>query len=160
MLRRLAAVFDIPPELFGLADIDGPAFHQSGPPLDSARDEATRREGGVDPVRRREVIGGLAGLVGSALAGLATPPRVVASLEDVLLGGCPTPAGTVDPARLRTALASVWSDFRACRYAGTADSGRLIAGICGPWPWTHHLTEDIDPNPSQGLSDLGGADRA
>ncbi|MFD4210242.1 helix-turn-helix domain-containing protein [Micromonospora tulbaghiae] len=132
VLRRLAAVFDIPPELFGLADIDGPAFHQSGPPIDSVRGEATRREGGVDPVRRREMIGGLAGLVGSALAGspsaLATPPRVITSLEDVLLGGCPTPTGTVDPTRLRTALASAWSDFRACRYARlSARLPRLVA---------------------------------
>ncbi|MFG2169486.1 helix-turn-helix domain-containing protein [Micromonospora chersina] len=121
VLRRLAAVFDIPPELFGLTDIDGPAFHQTGPPLDRVPGEATRREGGVDPVRRREVIGGLAGLVGSTLAGsppaLAVPPHVVTSLEDVLLGSCPGPAGPVDPSRLRTALASAWSDFRACRYA-------------------------------------------
>ncbi|MGV9806780.1 helix-turn-helix domain-containing protein [Micromonospora chersina] len=163
VLRRLAAVFDIPPELFGLADIDGPAFHQSGPPLDRVRGEATRREGGVDPVRRREVIGGLAGLVGSTLAGrspaLATPPRVITSLEDILLGGCPTPAGTVDPARLRTALASAWSDFRACRYArlsarlpqlvaaataghaGAADSQRATAATT--LTQTYHLTVQV-----------------
>ncbi|NES16156.1 MULTISPECIES: helix-turn-helix domain-containing protein [Micromonospora] len=122
VLRRLAAVFDIPPELFGLADIDGPAFHRTGTPIDRVPGEALRREGGDDPVRRREVLGGLAGLVGSALTGnppalAAPPPSVVTSLEDVLLGGGATPAGPVDPIRLRTALTAAWSDFRACRYA-------------------------------------------
>ncbi|MFF0659427.1 helix-turn-helix domain-containing protein [Micromonospora tulbaghiae] len=132
VLRRLAALFDIPPELFGLADIDGPAFHQTGPPIDRVRGDATRREGGVDPVRRREVIGGLAGLVGSTLAGsppaLSAPPRVVTSLEDVLLGSYEVPTGPVDPTRLRTALAGAWSDFRACRYARlSARLPRLVA---------------------------------
>lgn len=127
VLRRLAAAFDIPPQLFGLTDIDGPACHQTSTPVDRVRGEATRREGGDDPVRRREVIGGLAGLVGSALAAsspaAAAPPRgVVTSLEDILLGA-PAATGPVDPARLRTALASAWSDFRACRY--TRLSARL-----------------------------------
>ncbi|MEU2614530.1 helix-turn-helix transcriptional regulator [Micromonospora sp. NPDC007271] len=122
VLRRLAAIFDIPPELFGLTDIDGPAFHQPAPAIDKVRGKAARREVGDDSVRRRDVLGGLASLVGSTLTGStpaqAVPPRqVVTSLEDVLLGGCPTPAGPVNPAQLRTALASAWSDFRACRYA-------------------------------------------
>ncbi|MFC0505725.1 helix-turn-helix domain-containing protein [Micromonospora costi] len=121
VLRRLSAIFDIPPQLFGLADIDGLAFHQSGIAVDRVRGEAPRREVGEDPVRRREVLGGLAGLAGTTLAGstpkLAVPPRVVVCLEDILLGTCPTPAIPVDTASLRASLASAWSDFRACRYA-------------------------------------------
>ncbi|MFG2052820.1 helix-turn-helix domain-containing protein [Micromonospora sp. NPDC048930] len=164
VLRRLSAIFDIPPDLFGLMEIDGPAYHQSGPPIDRVRGEATRREGGDDPVRRRDVLGGLAGLVGSALAGSpparATPPRrVVTSLEDVLLDGCPTPAGPVDPSRLRTALASAWSDFRACRYAGlsarlpqlvaTATAGHAAAAgneramAAATLTRTYHLTIEV-----------------
>ncbi|SFC37254.1 helix-turn-helix domain-containing protein [Micromonospora sediminimaris] len=127
VLRRLAAIFDIPPELFGLTDMNGPAIHQSAPPIDKVRGKAARREVGEDSVRRREVLGGLAGLVGSTLAGSTpapTPPdRVVASLEDILLGHCPPPNRPIDPDWLRTMLTHAWSDFRACRY--TRLSARL-----------------------------------
>ncbi|WP_203994556.1 helix-turn-helix domain-containing protein [Micromonospora lutea] len=122
VLRRLAAIFDIPPELFGLTDMNGPAIHQSTAPIDKVRGKATRHEVGEDSVRRREVLGGLAGLVGSTLtvgtpAPASPPDRVVTSLEDVLLGHSPPPTGSIDPGWLRSMLAHAWSDFRACRYA-------------------------------------------
>lgn len=149
VLRRLAAAFDIPPELFGLADIDGPALRRTGTPIDRVPGEATRREGGDDPVRRREVLGGLAGLAGFTLAGdppvHASPPRrVVTSLEDVLLGGGPAPAGPVDPVRVRTALTAAWSDFRACRYARlSARLPQLVAASSAG-----HLTAADDERPA------------
>ncbi|MFV2102967.1 hypothetical protein [Micromonospora sp. LOL_024] len=73
-------------------------------------------------MRRREVLGGLAGLVGSTLtvgtpASAPPPDRVVTSLEDVLLGHCTPPTSLIDSDWLRTMLAHAWSDFRACRYA-------------------------------------------
>ncbi|WP_431882387.1 helix-turn-helix domain-containing protein [Micromonospora gifhornensis] len=134
VLRRLAAIFDIPPELFGLTDMNGPAIHHSAAPIDRVPGEAARREVGEDSVRRREVLGGLAGLVGSTLAvgtpAPATPPdRVVASLEDVLLGHYPPPTRLVHPGWLRTMLAQAWSDFRACRYARlSARLPQLVSG--------------------------------
>ncbi|WP_196255638.1 helix-turn-helix domain-containing protein [Micromonospora sp. WMMC415] len=164
VLRRLATVFDIPPELFGLADIDGPAFNHSGPRLDKVRDEAARREAGVDLVRRRELLGGLAGLVGAAVASgpeaVATPPLgVVTSLEDVILGGAQPPTGPIDSARMRTALASAWSDYRACRYARlsarlpqlvtmanachAAASGAERAAAAGTLARAYHLTTQV-----------------
>ncbi|WP_239098104.1 helix-turn-helix domain-containing protein [Micromonospora qiuiae] len=122
VLRRLAAAFDIPPELFGLTDDGATGSRQSRSTIGRLLGEGAYREVGDDPLRRRDVLGGLAGLVGSTFAAdpeaLAAPPsRVVTSLEDILLGNTVPPAGPVDAAQLRSALAHAWSDFRACRYA-------------------------------------------
>ncbi|MEV6815512.1 helix-turn-helix transcriptional regulator [Micromonospora sp. NPDC051296] len=140
VLRRLAAAFDIPAELFGLAETEATGSRQSLSPIGRVLGEGAYPEVGDDPLRRRDVLGGMAGLVGSALmadsqALAAPPPRVVASLEDVLLGTV-VPPGPVDPAQLRGTLARAWSDFRACRYARlSARLPQLVADATA-----HHST--------------------
>ncbi|MQA25268.1 MAG: helix-turn-helix domain-containing protein [Micromonosporaceae bacterium] len=146
VLRRLAAAFDIPPRLFGLAEvgvvarrIPGAADKLTGTPGKLAR------EGGDDPVRRRDVLGAL----GGGLAGLATVPLLptdsasgttaasdpagdlVAGLEQVLLRR-PGPAVEIGPTALRAGLAGVRADFQASRYrALTARLPGLLTAVDG-----------------------------
>ncbi|MDG9673764.1 helix-turn-helix transcriptional regulator [Micromonospora sp. DH14] len=144
VLRRLAEIFDIPPELFGLAGGGSPTFNRLGGSLDRVHGEEPSREAGDGPVRRRDVLGGLAGLVGAAIPGTddgpaAVPGRVVSSLEDALLGNAPPPTGPVGTASVRAALGTAWSDFHACRYArlssrlsglvSMATAARVTAGV-------------------------------
>lgn len=126
LLRRLAAAFDIPLGLFGLTD----APHGDTPPPTIAADRvpgSPMREGG-EPVRRRELLGGLASLAtGPLLPATSTPahasgaanspaPDLVAGLERVLLHGDTTPVA-VD---LRSGLAAARADFQASRYTALA----------------------------------------
>ncbi|MFG1649645.1 helix-turn-helix domain-containing protein [Micromonospora sp. NPDC049275] len=145
VLRRLAEIFDIPPELFGLVAGDGRTSNRVGGSLDRVHGERPSREVGDGPVRRRDVLGGLAGIVGAALPGTddgraAMPGRVVSSLEDALLGNAPPPTGPVDAARLRAGLGTAWSDFHACRY--TRLSSRLSALVSTAT--AAHTTADTD----------------
>ncbi|MFD6563878.1 helix-turn-helix domain-containing protein [Micromonospora profundi] len=145
VLRRLAEIFDIPPELFGLAAGDGRTYNHLGGSLDRVHGEEPSREAGDGPVRRRDVLGGLAGIVGAAIpvtddGPAVVPGRVVNSLEDALLGNVPPPAGLVGTAPLRAALGTAWSDFHACRY--TRLSTRL-AGLVS-MATAAHATAGID----------------
>ncbi|MET7959027.1 helix-turn-helix domain-containing protein [Micromonospora zamorensis] len=149
VLRRLAEIFDIPPELFGLATGDGRRFNGLGGSLDRVLGEEPSREAGGGPVRRRDVLGGLAGIVGAAIpvtgdGPAAMPGRVVSSLEDALLGNAPAPADPVDPARLRAALGTAWSDFHACRY--TRLSSRL-SGLVS-MATSAHSVANVDDRPT------------
>lgn len=128
VLRRLAAAFDIPPRLFGLADPSG-VFATHWPPAGDRVPATSATEGGDDPVQRREVLGGLAGLAtaplltSAAVPGGASPdptPELVTGLEEALLR--PTgPVRPIGPAELRKGLAAVKSDFQASRYRGLAN---------------------------------------
>ncbi|MET8682390.1 helix-turn-helix transcriptional regulator [Streptomyces sp. NPDC004647] len=132
LLRRVAQVLDIPPHLLGLA----PRHAQAVPSGDAAqRPPGTTRVGveplgeeGEDPVRRRNLLAGLAGATTNAVFGpipaaAHSPARPsLSGLEDLLLyrrseslrGPDPTPAtvaAAVDAAR---------RDFGACRYEALA----------------------------------------
>lgn len=131
VLRRFAAALDIPPAMFGLTDTprgDAPN-HTAG----RARvPERPVTQAGDDSVRRRELLGGLAGLSISPLTvtrlsvePLASPAHtLVARLEDLLLH----PPGSdhvapVEATTLRDDLRAVKADFQASRYR--ALTGRL-----------------------------------
>src|SRR5262245_7006988 len=61
VLRRLAAAFDIPPVMFGLTDT--PGVEPADPAPQPVRvPERPATGAGDDPVRRRELLGGLAAL--------------------------------------------------------------------------------------------------
>jgi transcriptional regulator with XRE-family HTH domain len=171
VLRRLAAMFDIPPRLFGLADPPGVfAAHR---PLAVDRVPAnSATEGGDDPVRRRDVLGGLAGLATAPLltsapvpgdASADPTPELVTGLEEALLR--PTgPVRAIGPAGLRSGLAAVKSDFQTSRYRALANrlpgllalvetlcrgAGRSTPPNASPWtPPASSPRPDRIPRPS------------
>lgn len=113
LLRRLASVFKIPPELFGLST------QQYRPPLADDRSGAspivrvkdTTSDGGDDPVRRRSFLAASAGLLGSAAAGEA----FISQLEGVLINAS-TSQRPLPPSQITAAIAVARSRFQACRY--------------------------------------------
>jgi transcriptional regulator with XRE-family HTH domain len=131
MLRTLAAVLNVPPEVFGLThgDTTAEAPTRSTPPSRHrvGRVRAPAREED-DPVRRRRFLlaAGLAGTSlawphsATALAGEIDPAALLAhQLGDVLLG----PGTTADPVMisvLREALTAAQREFSACRYVPLA----------------------------------------
>ncbi len=136
VIRRLTAALDVDPRVFGLAPVsDGPPRHAAN---DSRRNPAgpivirdPRREDGDDPVRRRELLAGAAGLASAAALGVpvgehppgagAAPP---AGWPEALLywpaAAPPAPVGA-----LRRAVATARADFQQARY------DRLAAGLPG-----------------------------
>ena len=129
VLRRLAEAFSIPPGLFGLA---GPGV--AGPWALAGADMVTEsgpQRGGKEPVRRREVLVGLAvsPLLASGPpagpAGADSAAALVASLEDLLLRCRPSAEAPVELDVLRRGLAAAKADFQTCRWSALA--GRLPA---------------------------------
>lgn len=134
LLRRFAEALAIPHELFGLtspahvqgtrhADIKSALPPTAGPNV--VRN--FRREDGDDPVRRRELLAGAAGLASAAFVSPAasrvrTADDLSAGLEDLLYGRT---AGPVPATTLQTAIAAKREDFQAARY------DRLAAGLSG-----------------------------
>ncbi|MGH3825867.1 MAG: helix-turn-helix domain-containing protein [Pseudonocardiaceae bacterium] len=147
LLRTLAGVLGLPPEVFGLlADDTTGAPHRSIRPASHKviRAPIPRYEED-DPVRRRSFLVG-AGLAGTprswsssatALAGEVDPAALLArQLGDVLLGA-DTVAGPVAVSALREAFTAARRDFSACRYMPLA--GRLPALIAAAEATaTHH----------------------
>lgn len=131
LLRQLADLLGIAPEVFGLAPGDTAGRNRpgelAGPRV--GRSIPSREE--PDPVRRRTFIlaAGLAVLPGTA-AGTASaaapgiepdPAQLLASrLGDALLT-TGTNAVPVDAGRLRRALTATASDFTSCRYVRLAE---------------------------------------
>ena len=121
-LRRFADILGIPPHLFGLTSpaaavpVGAPLPPSAPPP---ATVGGTLPEGGDDPVRRRDLLAGLVGVTGAALAGVgARPPDAdITALAQALTADGPDralpPAGAAD---LRGRLASAHAMFHACRY--------------------------------------------
>lgn len=115
LLRRLTVVFDIPPALFGLAAADTPTLDR--PPVGSSaarvRGKPARED---DPVLRRELLAGIAGVTGGIAVGrpaTAGPPAV--SLDQLLLPG----NGDGEPvplAALTSRLAAARRAFDTCQY--------------------------------------------
>jgi hypothetical protein len=143
VLRQLATELGIPLRLFGLTSIGVVADRLAGTadkvPTGQPRDRL--QEGGDDPVRRRELLSGLAGLAimvpvlpaGPTDASAASDPAsdLVAGLERVLLYGAGT-AQSIGPAELRAGLAGVRADFQSSRYrALAARLPGLLASVDG-----------------------------
>jgi len=135
VLRRLAEVFDIPPGLFGLADPVGAPTTRVPGGADRVAGTGPRR-GGEEPVRRRELLVGLAGapLLASAVpataAGRVDPAAaLVASMEELLLRRRLPADAPVQLDALRVGLAAAKADFQACRYRALAY--RLPALVAG-----------------------------
>jgi transcriptional regulator with XRE-family HTH domain len=134
LLRQLADLLAIAPEVFGLASADTARPHQPANQPDErvgprvGRNIPSREE--ADPVRRRAFIlaAGLAALPGTTPSAAAAtagsepdPAQLLASrLGDALLTASPD-AAPVDATRLRHALTATASDFTSCRYVRLAE---------------------------------------
>jgi transcriptional regulator with XRE-family HTH domain len=135
LLHRFSQVLAIPPQLFGLTPPDGSRTGRHAvDPKDGNPGAAWPRvsrepqwEDGEDPVRRRELLAGAAGLVGAAALGrpsvgrdrmLADPG---AGLEDMLYHSTAN-AEPVPLTALRTAVTGIRADFQNARYGRMATS--------------------------------------
>ncbi|HEV3355457.1 MAG TPA: helix-turn-helix transcriptional regulator [Pseudonocardiaceae bacterium] len=127
LLRQVADLLAIAPEVFGLASADTARPNQpgelAGPRV--GRNIPSGEE--ADPLRRRTFIlaAGLAALPGTtanaATAGGQDPTQLLATrLGDALLTTGPD-AAPVGAARLRRALTATASDFTSCRYMRLAE---------------------------------------
>lgn len=117
LLRRLATVFEIPPEYFGLAT------RTETVPAPSAVDKVRGRPAhpdGEGAVRRRDLLGGVVGVAGFALPGT---PSGNGLAPGVIPGPTAADQRPVSAAVLATELAAARQDFGACRYQQLA--GRL-----------------------------------
>jgi transcriptional regulator with XRE-family HTH domain len=134
LLRRFSQVLAIPPQVFGLTPPDGSraARHAVEPKDGDPRagwprvSREPQREDGEDPVRRRELLAGAAGLAGAAL-GLTSADRSWtladpgAGLEDMLYHNT-VHAEPVPLAALRTAVTGIRAHFQNARYDRMAAS--------------------------------------
>jgi transcriptional regulator with XRE-family HTH domain len=122
VLHRFADALGVTPQTFGLLPGDPPNRPESAPPRACAPrviGEADR-EDGDDPVRRRELLAGAAGLTGAAALGLparaaARNCRPAGGLAAVLYGTPPGAAPVTLPA-LRAAVTKARACFQAARY--------------------------------------------
>jgi transcriptional regulator with XRE-family HTH domain len=136
LLRRFANALAIPHEVFGLvppnlglgtrhARLEECLAHPRGPRVGSD----VQRKDGDDPVRRRELLAGAAGLAGSAALAWSAVGRAQvtagspATLEDLLYSGAT--GGPVPVATLSEAICAARRDFQTARY------DRLAAGLPG-----------------------------
>lgn len=141
VLASIADALQIPPQELGLADPR--RRHASAAPLRSAsvgdgpdRVGARQLVGGEDPVRRRDLLAGAAGIAAAAAfsavpdrpaARPAVRPTLAADLERVLYRGDPA-ADPVSLPSLHRAVTAARADFQGARYrqlAGTVPA--LIA---------------------------------
>jgi transcriptional regulator with XRE-family HTH domain len=124
VLRLFAKALHIPPQAFGLAQADSGSRHaERNPQPDDlggpivGRDLVT--EDGDDPVRRRELLTGAAGLASAAALGLSLPSRSHTaarpglSVGGALYGPAVTPVPVAD---LRAAVTQARADFQTARY--------------------------------------------
>ncbi|WP_165975777.1 helix-turn-helix domain-containing protein [Actinomadura rubrisoli] len=129
-LRSLARVLDIPPALFGLATPPPVTLlHglRASDVTNVVRVAGIYDEDGDGDVRRRELLVGMGGLSGLALAGTALgTDRATAQLEAGLAGaGSPSPIALPE---LRRQLGGTWKAFTATRYTGIAER---LPGLIG-----------------------------
>jgi len=130
VLRLFAEALHIPPQAFGLAQADGRSRHAERKPRPDdlggpivGRDLVS--EDGDDPVRRRELLAGAAGLASAAALGLSLPSRSQTaagpgvSVGEALYGPATAAASVAD---LRTAVTQARADFQTARYDRLAHS--------------------------------------
>jgi transcriptional regulator with XRE-family HTH domain len=125
LLQRVAAALSIPPQLLGLVPRHG-HLHQQ--PITPRPERGATRvpsvmplgEESEDPVRRRNLLAGLAGAATAAVLGpapAASARPALAGLEDLLLHRPAAPLGLEPtPATVSAAITAARSDFSACRY--------------------------------------------
>jgi transcriptional regulator with XRE-family HTH domain len=132
-LRHLAAVFSIPPQLFGLTAVNGEAESRTRPAPPRPRhagftDQQTREangntvsdnqqwEDGEDPVRRRDMLTGTVALAGAAALGGFQGDQAgkPVTLTDVLYGR--SAAAPIPISSLRAAVTAARRDFQVARY--------------------------------------------
>ncbi|MFI1014718.1 helix-turn-helix domain-containing protein [Streptomyces sp. NPDC020965] len=124
LLRRIAEVLNIPPQLLGLALRHTPSgayasdSHLPGPTTRVAGTSPFGEEG-EDPVRRRNLLTGLATTAASTVFGTApaTARPVLSGLEDLLLHRSGSATGVEPtPQTVAAALAASRREFGTCRY--------------------------------------------
>lgn len=135
VLRRFAAALDLPPQLFGLLPDTGRPRprHQTLINTNTVTGHASaptvvcqpRGEDGDDPVRRRELLAGAAGLAVGALSasGAARNSDPASRLDGLLYGHGTRDVEPVPLAALRAATDQARGLFQAARY------DRLSAGL-------------------------------
>lgn len=130
LLRQVAEALAIPPHMFGLVEVT----RRVEPPRKRGIAKV-RRDGalddGIDPVRRRELLGGLTGLAlapllsskpAIATADSSPAGRLVQGLEEVLLSSASRPTGmALEPRVLSHSLRTTMVDFQASRYSALAE---------------------------------------
>lgn len=123
VLRRLAAVFAIPPDVFGLTDTPSMSSTRTAPTATRLVDTGSGQGG---PVRRRQFLN-VASAVAAAPLLDATNPAVhnpgrllVTSLENVVHQR-PQTRATMPPDRVRRGMIAVKAYFQASRYRQLAE---------------------------------------
>ncbi|MFE9888920.1 helix-turn-helix domain-containing protein [Streptomyces scopuliridis] len=131
LLTRIADVLNIPPQLLGLAARHAAPPGPGGVPRPTAggtrvagrdaRDVFGDEGEGEDPVRRRNLLAGIAGtatgtVLGGVSAAHAGARPVLTGLEDLLLHRGGTPAGEPTRGAVTAALDASRRDFGTCRY--------------------------------------------
>jgi hypothetical protein len=126
LLHRFAAALAIPPQTFGLTPHDAGRHAAPGPKERPGRaagpnvGSQSQWEEDEDPVRRRQLLAGAAGLAGAAALGRPAATRAPmltspgGSLEDLLYGKAA--AEPVPVAALRAATTRARADFQTARY--------------------------------------------
>ncbi|MEU0693857.1 helix-turn-helix transcriptional regulator [Streptomyces niveus] len=131
LLTRITEVLNIPPQLLGLAARHAAPPAPGGVPRPptggtrvagrDVRDVFGDQGEGEDPVRRRNLLAGIAGtatgtvLGGTSAASAGTRPTLT-GLEDLLLHRGGTPAGEPTRASVTAAVDASRRDFGTCRY--------------------------------------------
>jgi transcriptional regulator with XRE-family HTH domain len=143
VLRAFANALSLPPQAFGLLPETGrpgrhsTPIHQRPVTRDATAPIVVREphwEDGDDPVRRRELLTGAAGLAAASALGLPSPVRAArisdpsGALEELLYGHGLDGAAPASLATLRGATAKARTQFQAARYDQLAtDLPHLIA---------------------------------
>lgn len=124
VLHRIAVGLAIPPDRLGLA----PRHEWTNPHADGPRRRTVSTKVGPqpngeqeedDPVRRRNLLTGMAGLTTAAVLGApdsASARPSLAGLEDLLIHRTGSPATDPSPAAVQATLNSSAREFTACRY--------------------------------------------
>jgi transcriptional regulator with XRE-family HTH domain len=124
VLRRLASVLAIPPNMFGLADTPPTPSTRKAPQATTLADQGDAGQGG--PVRRRQFLGVATAVAATPLRNAADPSGhdpgrlLVARLENVVHQPSSAPAAMpVD--RVREGMIAAKADFQASRYRRLAE---------------------------------------